>query len=99
MVIIYNVNDGIEEAIWPVAKLFYQSNIDTRWVSQDEGTSVYLSNYLAQYHPNPGYQNKNIHKYRYPSAIKKCIILIKCTWVLSKKGDISSILVHTLTVF
>lgn len=63
MIIIYNVNDGIEEAIWPVAELFYQSNIDTRWVSQDESISLYLSNYLAQYHPNPRYQ-----KQKYPQT-------------------------------
>lgn len=51
MIVIYNINDGDEEA-----KLFYQSNIDTWWVSQDERIFVCLSNYFGQYFSNTGNQ-------------------------------------------
>lgn len=66
MVVIYNVNDGIEDAIWPKATLFCQSDIDNRWVSQDERIFVNLSNYLAQYQPNTGYQEQKYPEIRAP---------------------------------
>ena len=47
VVSIININNGIKETYLWVSKLFYQSNFDIRWVSQDEGISVYPSYYLG----------------------------------------------------
>ena len=73
MVVIRNVNDGIEEAIWPVAKLFYQSSIDTRGCHKMRESLytwviIWLNTILT-----PGIKNKIIHKYPYPSAMKNAL--------------------------